>query len=78
MHLSDHHLSDFEMLTLDAIGRSRTPTASVHSNITVSASVHSHISVDSSRISIASAADDLCEHAGLFLDETPAFPCLQM
>ena len=77
-HLRDHHLSDFEMQTLDTIGRSRTPTASVHSHITVSASVHSHISVDSSKISIASAADDLCEHASLFLDETPALPCLQM
>ena len=73
MHLRDHHLSDFEMQTLEAIGGSRTPTASFESVVSVSDS--------SDALSIASACEeDTCEHAHLFLDANPpreiAIACL--
>ena len=65
MHLRDHNLSsEFEMHTLEAIGRSGTPTASFESVIAIS---------DSRDLSIASACEgDTCEHAHLFLDATPS------
>ena len=73
MHLRDHHLSDFEIQTLEAIGDSRTPTASFESVVAISES--------NDALSIASACEeDTCEHAHLFLDANPpreiAIACL--